>query len=340
MEPDPIVQSAPETGDPIATKTAAMLAEADDFNTPAPDGVNPPVEADPNPDPGNPDPVKKPTDTPSELSLKGAWEFLGSKKIPINPEYLKGNFGENVTEEEALVNSIIEAVGKPQVDDPFVRGYLETPVEKRGDYIRQYNEVEQVLSMSPKDGLTMLYQQMTNDKGERLYSDEDIAAEIGSKGKIQLDREWNEVRARIEEQRNAALQGPQISEEEYAAQVEAVNAERMKGLDEIFKDEEKLETIGGIPYSPEIRTKFQDMYRQMNTINPKTGTPYLYQFLEDPKNLRNAIRGLVLLQDNGLLTHVSSFKENFKEGVFNKLDPQPRPKSGNAQFTPANFPEP
>jgi hypothetical protein len=185
-----------------------------------------------------------------------------------------------------------------------------------------------------------LYQQRKDEKGERQFTDQEIEEYLGTQTKISLTNEWNRSREVIAHQRQQALNPPQPTAQEIEARISEVNAARMNQLKPLLEEELSVETIGGIPYTKELKDEFRQTYSRLNLINPRTGEPYLYQFLEDPKNLRDTMRALVLLKDDKLSRFISDFKEDFKEKTFEKLDPRPKPKPGAASFTPANFPEP
>jgi len=324
-----------ETPDQISDRIEAVLMDKDVQEPVVILGETdkPIVEEAPPPAPIVPDP------NVFKSNYTNVWSDLKANGATIDPEFEKGNFGEGITELQALQKVILEN-NKPTIEDPFVKGYIETPVEKREEYIKNYNEIDRIIALSTDEFLKTKYESIKDDKGERVYTDEDISQHLTTRSKIEKDREAANDRMNLVQQRQQALAGPTYTQEEINQQIIQVNDSRMKLLEPLFAEEQSLTDIGGIPYTPELKNSFQDNFTKLNRINPKTGDPYLFTFLEDPKNLRDIIRAYTLVQSDGLPTYLSTFKEDFKESTFNKLDINPKPKPGSSTFTVATTPEP
>ena len=269
------------------------------------------------------------------LKYKDVWDGLEKKGLKISDEYKQGNFGKDVDEFDALQQAFASTVQIPELDDPFIKGYINTPPEERSSFIASYNAIEGVLKMDADAGLKYVYQQEKNEKGERRYTDEEIDDDLKSRSKLQKDREWNELKTKIDESR----QPKQPTETEILSAITEENNRRMKILEPILKEEESLNEVYGIPYTVEMKESFKNTFSVLNSINKKTGNPIIYDFLNDNNNLRDVIRAYALTKDNKLSAYLSDFKEDYKEKIIDSLDLKGKPKSGASVFTKPPTPD-
>lgn len=273
----------------------------------------------------------------SSLKYKDVWDGLEKKGMKIPDEFKQGKFGEGVDEFDALQNAFASTVQIPELDDPFIRGYINTPPDQRSSFVASYNAVENVLKMDADSGLKYIYQQEKDDKGERRYTDNEIEEDLKSRSKLQKDREWNELKARI----NAERQPKEPTDAEIQAAIAGENARRMKILEPIMAEEEAMKEVYGMEYTPEMKSNFKNTFEVMNSINKKTGNPIIYDFLNDNNNLKDVIRAYALTKDNRLSAYLSDFKEDYKEKIIDSLDLKGKPKSGASVFakplTPDDF---
>lgn len=277
------------------------------------------------------------TQETGSLKYKDVWEGLEKKGLKIPDEIKQGKFQEGVDEFDALQQAFAAMVKIPELEDPFIQGYINTPPEERSSFVASYNAVEGVLKMDADAGLKYVYQQEKNEKGERRYTDEEIEDDLKSRSKLQKDREWNELKAKINESR----QPKQPTEAEILSAISEENARRMKILEPIMAEEDGLNEIYGIPYTPEMKESFKNAFSVLNSINKKTGNPIIYDFLNDNNNLKDVIRAYALTKDNKLSAYLSDFKEDYKEKIIDSLDLKGKPKSGSSVFakppTPDDF---
>jgi len=330
-------QVAPEV---IADQVAAGLADMD-----LPGDTTPVVVTDP---PAGEPPVVDPLLTskppivpdPPKLKFNEGWEGLKTKGVKIPENYLKGEFGEGKTEFDALQEVILES-NKPAVTtgDPFLDAYNATSPDKREEFVQNYNSIAQVATMDTDAGLKFIYQQQKNEAGERIYTDEDIDQDLTSRSKIAKDREWNDIKSGLKQRQEEALKTPEPTAAEIETAIAAANARRTELMAPILIADEALTEVYGVPYTPEMKAEFKDTFTKMNTINPKTGNAYLYDFLQDDNNLTDVMRAVSLHKNNSLKTYLSNFKEDFKDDTFQKLDVNQKPKSGSGQFAVAQNPD-
>lgn len=219
--------------------------------------------------------------------------------------------------------------------DPFIDGYNATPPEKRAEYVANYNQAQQVLSMDAEAGLKFVYQQAINEKGERLYTDEDIEADLSSRSKLNKDREWQGMKTTIQAEQTRAMTPPEPTQAEIDEYLTKANADVMKIITPMLAEEDAMTEVYGIPYTSEMKAQVKENIIKLNSINPKTGDPYLYEFLAENNNLRDVIRATSLKQDNSIKTYLSNFKEDFKAETFEKLGLNLKPQGGTGQFAVA-----
>ena len=319
-----------------------------DENPPQPESQpdaqpQPEGQAKPDTQPQQTQPAAQPQAQPEpKLQFQGAWDKLKEQGVEVSEDYLKGNFGEGVDEYTALQQTILES-NKPQgpqaTGDPFIDGYMQTDPEKRSEYVRNYNQAEQLMQMDADAGLKWLYQQQKKADGERRFTDEQIEEELSNRTVISKETEWDRAKEFIEKNRRQAMQAPQPTPEERATNIKQTNDAILDRVKPLLAEEDSMTEYQGIPYTPEMKAEFKETFARMTTINPETGNPHIVEFLNDDKNLRDMVRAYNATHGDKLKAYLSNFKEDFKEDVFNKLDLNPKPQSGSPPFEVAQNPD-
>lgn len=327
------VQTPVQTPEQITANIDAAFLDKDVPVVGTPDPiVTDPVAAVP--------PVTPIVPIPSTLKHGDIWEGLKTKGAVIPKEFSEGKFGENVSEFDALVQTIINNTTMPGEGDPFIEGYLQTPAEQRAEFVKNYNASTQIVSLPTDDVLKWQYSNVKDDKGERVYKDEEITEYLEKTSKLQKDREANQIRTQLQEQQTKAQAGPTYTQEQIDAALKTANDDIMARVTPILAAEDALTEVHGVPYTPEMKADFKQTFTMLNTINPKTGDPYYNAFLKDDNNFRDVVRAYSLMKDNKLKSYLSNFKEDFKTDVLDKLDLNPKSKGGAGSFAVATMPEP
>ena len=244
-----------------------------------------------------------------------------------------------------VVPPVTEPVVAPVVDpapaapvktgDPFLDGYNATPAEKRAEYIANYNQASQVINMDTDAGLKYVYQQVKDAKGERAYTDADIDADIAGRSKLSKDREWNQMQETMKLEQARALEVPVPTQAQVDTYIANANTAVIAKITPMLLAEDAMTEVHGLPYTPEMKATFKEDFTKLNLTNPKTGDPYLYEFLSADDNLRDMVRAYSLSKGNKLNVFLSNFKEDFKEDTFNKLGVSLKPQGGVGAFSVA-----
>ena len=268
-----------------------------------------------------------PTTENQEFTPSPVWNYLKERGVEVKEDVLKGNFGEGVTEYDALVQTIIENTEYPGDNDPFISAYMEA--EDKNAFIDSYKNLQSIKKLAPDDGLRYIYKNEVDEKGERVFTDEDIEEEIGKMSTLQKKREWNEYQRRIDaHQKEEAGKISEQRKQEMLKNIDKIQEQRTSIANTLLAEEDKITDINGIPYTPEMREQFKKDFIELNKINPETGIPFFNEMLMDNNVLRDVIRAYSLFKDNRIKHHISATKEGNKKEVLEKTDLLPRSKSG------------
>jgi hypothetical protein len=289
------------------------------------------------------EPEKGQQGQPFKLAYQPLWEKLENDKAKLPEGYKEGKWSEGITDEfGALRQAIIDNTEFDEAgeDDPFVAAYKSTPPDKRLDLIKTYNQQIEFLNLKPEEGITAWYRAQKDDKGEPVYTEKDVDAYVKGLSKINLDKEWGQVRGHVEQQLNEHYSGMKPKEVDMPKLIEETNTKINQMVDKSLEDFDKLDKFGEIPLTKEFKEDFADEFRLMNQINPKTGKPYLLSMLSDDKILRDMLLTYRLHKEDAYSKYLSNFKEDFKGGLLDKMNRTQRIRSGGGQqFTVAQKPE-
>jgi len=273
-----------------------------------------------------------------KMAYADAWSQLEKEGIAIPEDFKQGKFGDHGDEWKAFINTIMENTSIPGEDDPFIQGYLKTDPEKRADFIKNFTQQEDFYSLDSDKGIRTTYQMYKNENGERKYTDEAIDEYITSLKAIEKENIWDGIKAQKKETDNAILKERQENfAKNNTERITRLNEQRSQIVDKLFEPLSKQTDINGIPISDEFKSNVKEQFKLLNTINPKTGNAYLMDYIGNNDNLMRMVIADALLHEksNPIVTFLSSYKEDFKEELLNKLSLNPRPSSSSAPFARA-----
>jgi hypothetical protein len=355
------METEPGTVEKIKVPSDSPLADAPGYE-PITEPITPvaPVTPEP-PIPGEPaKPVIPSPGGDYTFVHKSVWDQLKKDGITIPPDYEKGKFPEGMTEWDAARDLILENTEDggpdPDVTDPFIAGYLKQPIEKRDEYVKNYNEAQSFFSLPPTEGLTNWLKSLVKrdpTTGEavkdkdgnpiRMYTDEGVDKYVEGLGEIQLDKEWRDVQGAARKQFDEYYNRESADQTTKAAErITTENTRRLGIAKTTVAAIDAMNEFGGIPLSQDIKNNAKRDYLLLSQIDPKTGRPYLMNLLNDNKKLMEFVLANAMVNGGATTEYLSSEKEAFAKLLLEeKLDLSPKPKSGSSAPAQGAFlPEP
>lgn len=256
-------------------------------------------------------------DKPYELPK----EILTGKKEDGTPLSKKEKF-------DILLDHIYKNTTFDNQDDEFIKSYRVARQDKDFDFNKFINETGQknsVLNLEGKEFMTAMLKQEKNKDGGQKYTDKDIEDYIGKLTPIELDQKANELKASYKKQNEQFLN--QQKESITAKQQEEFNkweANRKKEVEQVTKEFEKLDNIGGLPISEADRKIFNPIFDKLTQHNPETGQLFMDDYLQsDNKSLYKALYVLHKIDTDGISKYIGELKNNLKSETLKKLNIKP-----------------
>ena len=286
--------------------------------------------------------VKPGGEPPAEYQFqyKPLWDQLTKDGIEIPKEFAQGKFGENISEWDALRNVIIENTEMPGEGDPFVQQYLNIPADQRPEFIKQYNERQAFYTLPASEGISSWYSSLVDDKGQPKYTEEQITQYVDKLDPITQDQEWQKIQqmARGAEQQMWNTQSEKYKAVE-AQRMEQTNVRRRQTAQQVAMEIDTMKDYASIPLADDVKAEIKKNFEFLTQINPKTGNPHIINLLNDDKKLLDIVAALTIKEGDYVRKYLSAEKENFKDEILDKLDPNPKSKGGAQMFKVSQRPE-
>ncbi len=223
-------------------------------------------------------------------------------------------FVEAKTQKQEL-NPVLE-----QINAQIARGI---PVEEA---INKYQETNNFLSMSPEQ---RMFVHMKNELGKTEdnpngLDDEairDRVKRLNDVGMLELqDKQIRDsYQSRMTEKQQAA---ERIAYEQYMAQFQAEEKQRMDIADLSLQNFKKLDNIAGIPLTQSDKQEFDDTFKFITKRNPNDGLSILDALLQSNDFLMKSVY-LGLKAEPKFRAAITEAKEGVKKTFIDKLDKQP-----------------
>lgn len=265
------------------------------------------------------------------------WDVLANKLSTEDkpfeiPEYIKtGLKGEKeITPNESfeeLVSVIQKNTRIPELEDPFVRSYLEAKSAgddfKFDNFIQSYAVQEEMKSLNDFDYMFKTMQQ-ENGKSEDNpdgYSDEDIREHLEGINKITLHKERLQHESTIEAKRAEAIKTSQIRQQEQLKDRIIEMETREKPLiEETLNRFIQNPNINGIEFGESDIKDAAEEFRILNKYDENGNKP-LFEIFQDNDNL---FKAYMVLRYGGLVKQIfGGMKNEASKNILERLQASP-----------------
>lgn len=235
-------------------------------------------------------------------------------------------FGDDVdisklTKEEAITKAKEALAKKSEVDDPFVKEYLEA--KKSGlthdQYLEKKSAASKFVKLNANDGLAAIYKNMTNEDGSRKYSDDVIEQHLGKLTDIEKDQQWSKYKEEFTQQQNKVTD----NKTNYASQFDKYNKESVPKLIENISTEIR-DSIYGIPFSETDKEAYNKEFQSLLEINgAESEVKQVYpnkafDLLNDPKTLYELYFIHSKIKNGGLDKLIKDMRDSAVEEALSK----------------------
>jgi hypothetical protein len=231
----------------------------------------------------------------------------------IPKEVLEGKLPEGKTEEDLLLDAILDNTG-PDIDDDddFLPGLIAgkaDPNFNKDDYIQGYIRSKQIMAV-PADDLIFNALKSSSGKSDTRpngYTDEQITEYVNGLNQIQKDQMADGIRQQYaESQRNLGAQKAQAAREKFNNELEAT-AQALANETDFF----------GIKVEPDKAKAYNARFKDYFKPDASGKTPF-QKLMSDDKFIYKML--YVLDQDGAVLKNLgSTIKEGTKEALEIKL---------------------
>ena len=228
-------------------------------------------------------------------------------------EFLQNNLEPSTDKLHPFAKDVLEASKDPNFDpDNFVQSkvkqktYLDLPSK---DFMKQHLKA---IAERDKTG----------------WTDEDIETHINNKDKIQLDAEANSLKSQYKESesRQSEVQNKERAsklDEEY----KKIETKRANDISSLIERNKSVDEYFGVKFSEAEKTEFHKWLPDMLSVDKKTGSYPLMDYLRSDDNLMK-IAAIVFKTEKGMKDYLSEVKEGKVSDLMKKLKLTPDTDGG------------
>lgn len=277
------------------------------------------------------------TDNPY-VDLVRSMENKYGERFQLGNDLTSENFFERL--EEAMYNAKVEQTQLHPEVEKFNRA-VSSGVDPN-EYIRNYNQSLQVESMDPQDLVRLSLKQSFGKSEQRPNGWDDAKIDstikkMDSSGILEIEAE--KIKTTYQYERETLSENMSNQRKAFESnEAVRINGERETQINESLAYFNKLNDISGLPLTQSEKESFIVDFKHMITPDPNTGMAPLMESLQSNENLVK-VAWLLSKSDSKIREALTLAKENAKNSVYNKLDPEPRlPKrSGPARADEINL---
>ena len=225
---------------------------------------------------------------------------------------------------DLLVQQIISNTDFDGDEDAFMRQYNQAKAAgiDANSFVTQFNSKTNLLNMPSADFIKTAYKGVTDAKGERRYSDEDINKFIEGKSQIELDQYANSMKQRY------AQTEFQKMEATNTASIEAENQKYQPIVNSFVEQLKSGTSIYGFDLSKDEKEALGTDVSKLFVRSTKDGMNEFERMMSDD-NFVLQIAPLLLMVKNGKYNSaMKAMKEAIKSKVIDKLDSTPGDQGG------------